>query len=732
MTYGRLNETNPEYKAETWATIEALYVGGFGIQKDASKHVQKLFLEADDRYAERCKIASYQPYFTEIIDQFVADVFVEPLNIKPQADADNPDTPGEEPDRDYYSSFAANCDRRGQKFAGLLEITLREALKKGVAIVALDAPNFDDALVAETRADEEKSGALDLYAYDVPVEGLLSWEPDNEGGLKWAIIKTVCTPRESPMDVRDTVIETFTVWRKLDGVVDWTRYECRHKIEETPKNESIVDRVGGGTTSFKRVPILRLELPLGLWVGNKIGTQALEHWNRYSALVGAENRSLCAIPYIKRGSELGAPGGSLPSATQQDEQRGSNPVARFHKKGYVEIGSGDELGFAEPSGHCYTVTADQLDKLKNAMFAVSHQMAVSIQPTKAALQRSGLSKQKDEDAKTKVLRVLGAIIRTFATLVYTTVSEARGENVVWNAHGLEDYVDEDRQQLIEEAVRMDTIPIPSVTFRRHYKREIARKLLGSAEPGVLDTINNEINEGVDAEEAMRSMQADAQKDAILNPQDHAPQGAVRPVQPVKPVAPVKLGAGDSPQGSAASGGQPTGPSASAPLGDGGQPELPEGAHLQTGQHVDAHAVWDLLKDDYEEKDIGWVLQIPWIGPVEVPLGSIDSSNRDAWAAVDDTKKVDRFADKIANEGFSKPVILVNAPSNSAKMRIVDGHHRYLAYEQNGQAVMAYVGQVGTTSGPWDTLHDREVDAQKPSASGTLKSKQVSRQSSRQK
>ena len=132
--------------------------------------------------------------------------------------------------------------------------------------------------------------------------------------------------------------------------------------------------------------------------------------------------------------------------------------------------------------------------------------------------------------------------------------------------------------------------------------------------------------------------------------------------------------------------------------------------MQSGEHIDSQVVYDQLAEDYQEKDIQFVLHIPWVGPQEVPLTSIDFSNKDNWQASQpaDQEHVAMFADKMANDNYSKPIILVNNPSNDNKMMVVDGHHRALAALQNGQPVVAYIGQVGSTKGPWDKLHSKQV------------------------
>lgn len=117
----------------------------------------------------------------------------------------------------------------------------------------------------------------------------------------------------------------------------------------------------------------------------------------------------------------------------------------------------------------------------------------------------------------------------------------------------------------------------------------------------------------------------------------------------------------------------------------------------------AETVYRMLSEDYEATDIEWVRSAKWTGPVEVPLSSIDFQNRDDWRASDEEDRVDHFVEKIANEGFAKPVVLVNEPNDDLLM-IADGHHRVLAYEKLDQPVMAYVAEVGTIEGPWTAMH----------------------------
>jgi hypothetical protein len=521
VTYALLNQRHEDYDADCLAKIDALYCGGFQIQKQAKKYLVRLEGESGEKFAERCKIATYIGFFSQIVDQFVSDVFTQPLSVKPAPDADDPDTPGELPDDDFYPEFEKNADRRGTSFVDLMTCTLRTALKHRCALVMIDAPNTADIEAPPNLAEEESRGARRLYAYECPVARLIDWKTDEDTGhFVWAVLYDKEQDRPSPFSKRDLCHETFTVWTMDGDRAVWARYGVTYKVSEPPQADTPLRLEDAGTTSFARIPILRFELSEGLWVGNKVGPQAMEHWQRRSALIGAQNRSMVAIPYVLRGPQAPAVGGPIPDELAGDPGRAARPVATFNSKGWLEGVAGDEIGFAEPEGHCYALVDQQIEKLREAMFQVTFQMAASIQRNASSMGRSGMSKQKDEDLTGRVLRALGHAVREFSVEIFDTISAARGEDVHWTPHGLDGYDSEDRQALLEEAVSLDTVAaaIPSKTFHLAHARAIVQKLLkGAVDMETMAVIVNELAAGIESKHELNEMVLDAKKDAIENP-----------------------------------------------------------------------------------------------------------------------------------------------------------------------------------------------------------------------
>ena len=522
VTYGLMCQRHDDYDADLIERIDDLYKGGFAIQKKGTKHLCRIEGESEPKFKERCRVAAYIAFLSQIIDQFTSDVFGQPLAVKPAGDADNPSTPGDVPDEDFYSEFERNADRKGTAFVDLMRETLRTALKHRYALVMIDAPDMRYAPEPVSLAEEEDQGARRLYAYECPVARLVDWKVDDETGrFVWAILYDKTQERATPYGRRDRVHETFTVWTIEPGqTAAWVRWGIEYKVGEPVVPEALLKMEASGSTSFDRIPILRFELPEGLWIGNKVGPQALEHWQRRSSLIGAENRSLVAIPYVKRGPQAPAQGGAIPADIADDQQRGDRPVARFNARGYLELDAGDEVGFAEPEGRCYALVDQELEKLREMMFQVTFQMAASIQRNNTSMGRSAMSKQKDEDLTARVLRALGHATRNFAVDIFDCISTARGEDVHWNPHGLDAYDSEDREALLEEAVSLDQVAeaIPSETFHVAHATSVMQKLLkGAIDVQTISTISDEIKQGVHDKHEMMKLQTEAQKDALLNP-----------------------------------------------------------------------------------------------------------------------------------------------------------------------------------------------------------------------
>jgi 8-oxo-dGTP pyrophosphatase MutT (NUDIX family) len=135
--------------------------------------------------------------------------------------------------------------------------------------------------------------------------------------------------------------------------------------------------------------------------------------------------------------------------------------------------------------------------------------------------------------------------------------------------------------------------------------------------------------------------------------------------------------------------------------------------------VEAEHVYNQLLGNYPPKAIEWVKGARWIGPIEVPLDRVDTDDAKSWAASHQPERVKHFAKKLKKGQPVNPGVSVQEPGES-KIKVVDGHHRYLGSGKAGVAFRTYIGFVGSDGGPWDETHTyqfhRGADSQNKGAS----------------
>ena len=535
MLYGALKDRHPEYDPVVWSEIWCLYKGGYAIMRRAKDFLLQLDGETPKRYADRLRLVAYVGYLAEIVDFFRASLFNAELQVTQAVDAKDKTTPGEEPNKpDFWQQFADDADLQRTPFSQVMGTAVRDALLKRRALIQLDMPAATTQ--ARSRAEEKQAGTDRVYAYNVDLECLIDWKCDDYGRFEWVLLYETSNERKQPDKPRRGTLHTWTLWTldlpegmtelpppttpgKASGAIArWRRFEFQEteekKLEAVQPDEDI-PTVDEGTTSFDRIPLIRLELPEGLWAGNYLGPLAREHWARRSMLVGAEGRHMTSLPYVSLSGDddgLGAEALTGEARKALRDQFGDAPTV----PGTIQ--------YAEPTGMAYEVVDKQLDKLKDEMFRIAHQMAMSVDNSSSSMKRSGTSKQQDKKDVAVVLGALSTHVKDAAEEVYEVAAIARAEaDVVWEARGLDRFVDTDRGEVVEEATAAPIIleAIPSPTFKKQYLSQLAEKLAPNIDPVTQDTIRDEIEDGVDAHQELDDKTLENAKD---DADDHVTPG----------------------------------------------------------------------------------------------------------------------------------------------------------------------------------------------------------------
>ena len=514
MKYWQLNQKNDEYDETLTRKLDLLYKGGQEIVDNANLFIPQEIGRGEPSllYHERLKAVSYRNYLAKIINDYVSDLFGKPFSVVPAADASDSSTPGdnvseEEP---FYKEFSEDVDLQNHNLAYVLSCMTTDALTIGRAYLGIDFPKVDES--PRNIRDEEDTDAARAYVYEVPTLSVIDWNKDDFGKFIFLVLKNVDIPRKTFADSRDKQVISFKVWEKQDnGTITWKLFEIITKIGKEPQKNDDVPLVAEGVVSFKDIPILCLDIPFHLWIGNLVGNMCIEHFRRNSSLVYAQGRNLFPIPVYKQGAEI--MGGDKPalSVLGTDENRGVSTTRAMQSRGYAVIGPEDDISYVEPAGKIYEIVNTQLKELVDSIHEVCNQMAITAMTNaRGSMGKSGLSKMMDNHGKELVLYAYANLIKDFATTLYTVISEGRNENIVWRTVGFDNFAILDRDSLVKEV--QANLQIPSKTFRKHYLLNLAHALAPDLDAQASDTIEDEIDEAVEKEPTPEEKRAQEQAD----------------------------------------------------------------------------------------------------------------------------------------------------------------------------------------------------------------------------
>jgi hypothetical protein len=482
IKYEAMSRTNVSYDAKYWDRLKAFYAGGKDLLKSRCfgeifpRHLNERY----EVYSERTARAFYINYAGEIIDHIVSALLMHPVQITSDAKAD-----------EFYKDFAADVSFGGGRVLSIHQLVRQQILTALIckrAWTLVDFPPVIEALGEDlTAADQEKLGALDAYAIPLDPEMVLDWEETADGALIWA--KTCVDRVERSFDMVDNMVRSeYTIYRPAD----WARYSITwDPTKGEPKPTDEVSLIDQGVHSFGKVPLLRLELPDGLWAMNKLESMCREYLNKRCALSWAEFKTLYQQLY-----EFEGEGGEC----LEGEGAGNDPN-RFTNQtrgpGYVQVrGPGDRAEFVGPSSEPFAHALNSLKDLRDEMHRVTHQMALSFDNHALALRRSGESKHQDKKDATVILDALGQLARDHVKDIFQTVAAGRGDVVFFNVGGLDEYDSVDVAGSIDEATKIQTLVLPSQTFKSEYAYSLVKTVLGEkVSTDTLEKIKTELESG---------------------------------------------------------------------------------------------------------------------------------------------------------------------------------------------------------------------------------------------
>lgn len=473
MKLEQLCGEHPTYDRELWCRYDALYRGGKDFRKQIGKFLLPNAAEPTDRYEHRKREAYYRSYCGPIVDFFAAQLMAAPMTTR-VVDRDSDETV--DPD-EFYARFKEDVDGVGTDLVDFARNGFRKSLVKGSYWWLASLPSAKGA-APQSKADwiDQDLGRVKLCG--VEPETVLDWEFSEDGSLLWAVLFEETRPRTSFSDSRKLSKLTFRVIDELN-VSTYVRFYDPNA--ERLSGDTDVPLVSVVPHGFSRVPLIRIELPEGLWLLNRVHDAQVEHFRLSSGLGWAIRQSCYAQPVFNL----------------VDGEDGK-PRAPMGVGYYIQIGKDDKVDYLSPPAQPYQVIAEEIKSQKDEIYRVSQQMAQGVENNAAAVGRSGDSKMADAGATEVCLKAYGSVVREAIEKMFDLVVDGRRDSIKFSISGLDKFNLADAAIMVDNASKVTALNIPSTTFKKELFVSTAEALLPALEQGKKDEIRKEIEEGVDS------------------------------------------------------------------------------------------------------------------------------------------------------------------------------------------------------------------------------------------
>jgi hypothetical protein len=475
-----LDGRHPEYDAEEMQVNRALYRGGKHVRAIIEKLLSKGANEPAPRYEARKNRAYYVNHGAPVVEQLVAWLF----SAQPKVTSDPEGTD------QFWKDFVGNCDQAKHSLHQFQAGRVREAFITGRAwtLCELPKPPADDQgkpVSFPSLADEDKAGVRRAYLVALPTEAVIDWERDEDGDLLWAIVRDETVPRVSPGKARGLKVVTWTIYTREK----WEKYEWRQTKpgQGYDPNKDEAALADSGAHSFGVVPLEELGLPEGFYIFGKISDHIIESFNARCAKSWGMYTGLFAMPVHKKSPGIEG------SDTQVNKTLFGN--------GYgIEIGEKEDLYLLEPSGASFDVAEKHIADLKDELYRVVHQMALSVDNSAGAAKRSGDSKSEDKESSEIVLQALSEVEAPSRERKLNMIAAARGEEkLVWDVTPVEKFTLKSSEDVIQECILAGAAGVRSPTFEKERQKKLVRAVLPDLKEELATEIDAEIDDAVDAD-----------------------------------------------------------------------------------------------------------------------------------------------------------------------------------------------------------------------------------------
>lgn len=376
-----LDRKHHEYEscAQTWRDAYLLYAGGAEMEQEAARFLPAKPAEDARIYAARLAQFVYENNFGTGIGYYESFVFRDdPLvSISPELVSEQ---------QTFYSDFQSNADGSGRSFVDVFRALFRDLLLYRTAFALLDLPPRDGTLGPQTLEEERTSGRVRPRLFSVAPTQVINWGIE-DGRLSWAVVHSAQYSNHLLGTTDSKLLRRWTIYT----ATDFATYEEAPVVAGSAQSASLVHSGRHALAKYNIVPLQRIDIPAGWWIGNRAQPTAKAHIrlsnvHDFSLFMGA-----LAVPVVITDADVN-------SLTHSET-------------GFVKLPSDSKYEFAEPRGVAWQHLADRVQTLRHEIFRSMYLISQARDTSATAAAQSGVSKEQDAAPSCDFANGLGDVLR---------------------------------------------------------------------------------------------------------------------------------------------------------------------------------------------------------------------------------------------------------------------------------------------------------------------------------
>ncbi|AUT00900.1 hypothetical protein CLI64_11095 [Nostoc sp. CENA543] len=462
--------------------IDLLTAGGHRLEKNLEEFLPRRPGETQELYETRLSKYCYTNLLGSAISQQVSKLSNSSLVVS-----------GLVSDENFWNEFREDTSLNGRSEKELISHVFREVLKFGKVFLHVDKP--PSAVRPANRLQEQVLGLRPYVVAYSPFQ-VTDWYEDSR--LRWIKVRQQFKIQPNPAQEPQTVV----TWKFIDersvatysAVVELSKSGKIEKVNGEPVNDetevSLTSEIAHGLNTL---PVIKLELPDNLWVGNQAYPKALEHLKTEHS-----RHDMLTLAYFQRTYKRTVmPDGDLTESYTEIE-----PL----KTGLQHVLELEKFEWNEPQGTIVEHINKTLESIKAEVRDLVSLGGGSV--TTEAIRQSGVSKQMDFVKQEAILREYGALLCQCYQQVLQLVARSAGlaNPELISVTGLSNFENNTLESLIEEVSNLTGINfsvlranLPPTAYKLTYS-QIVNLLVGNLSAEQQQAINDEIDQMLQSDE----------------------------------------------------------------------------------------------------------------------------------------------------------------------------------------------------------------------------------------